>query len=113
MKQIVRLSYWYHEVNKYMGIDEVVNAWLEAHPRAELIHTKITSDPTFYKGTLYEAILTVETPEKLDPRDSFCPMEQDPEKRKWWDENIAPLYESKPTAKPWWRRILQWAGFPA
>lgn len=108
MRQIVRMTYWYHYCNFYKGIDECVNAWLEQHPKVKLISSQFHHDNSFFKGTLYEAILTVETPKKIE--DDFDSMLQDEAARKYWHEHIAPLYETKPPQPIWvqrvWRRIF-------
>ena len=62
MTQIKAFSYWYHPANKYRSIEEAVNAWLAEHPEAKVVMINFTEDTTFFKGTLYKAYLTVETP---------------------------------------------------
>ena len=92
MKQIIRLTYWYHVVNYYHSIEDCVNSWLEQHLDAELLDAKFTVDYTFFKGPLYEAILTVKTPKRID--DDFDCFKPNEEAEKRWDEMQDRLYPS-------------------
>ena len=62
MIQIKEFSYWHHSEHKYQSITEAVNAWLAEHPEAKVVSANFTEDPSFFKGTLYKAYLTVEIP---------------------------------------------------
>jgi hypothetical protein len=109
MKQIVELTYWYHVVNKYGSISECVNAWLAAHPKAQLIgRVQIESDPTFFKRTLYKALFTVST--KAVVADDFDCFERDPERDRLWEEQERQWEAAwfRQPRKTWRRRLADW-----
>jgi hypothetical protein len=71
-------------VNFYRSIEDCVNTWLEQHPEAELLDSKFTTDYTFFKGTLYEAILTIETPVRI--ADDFNCLKRNEATKVLWDK---------------------------
>ena len=105
MKQFVCLTYWHHEVCKYASIEECVNAWLRAHPKAELVSCDVESDPTFFKGTLYKAHMIVSTPKPI-PEDDFQCMEPDPEREKVWDDFQETMKLKTSAPRKTWRQCL-------